>query len=53
MAEQRPSKTSRFQRWRERRRAKAARTRGMHSRNRAARAAAELDLDKRGGTARQ
>jgi hypothetical protein len=53
MAEQQPSKTGRFQRWRERRRAKAARTRGIHTRNKQSRAAAELDIDKRGGTARQ
>jgi hypothetical protein len=53
MAKQQPSKTGRFQRWRERRRAKAARTRGIHSRAKAGRAAAELDVDKRGGTARQ
>jgi hypothetical protein len=53
MAEQQPSKTGRFQRWRERRRAKAARTRGIHTRAKNARAATELDVDRRGGTARQ
>jgi hypothetical protein len=47
MAEQQPSKTGRFQRWRERRRAKAARTRGINSRNKKAREAAELNLHKR------
>jgi hypothetical protein len=53
MAEQKPTKTGRFQRWRERRRAKAARTRGIAGRAKAGRAAAELGIDMKGGTARQ
>jgi hypothetical protein len=51
MAEQRPSKTGRFQRWRERRRAKAERTRGIHGRNKQAQAAGSHELDKRAGGA--
>ena len=49
MAEQQPSNPGRFQRWRERRRAKAERTRGIHDRNKKARAAISHDIDKRGG----